>query len=132
MLSSISPLGERSRGSSFTRTALGYVVGSVLAAAERLEGAPGRMQRVGSARGGEAYVDYAHTPDGLRTVLQALRPHVRGKLVAVIGAGGDRDRTKRPGQYNSQVNYIVRNNNIIYFSRVKNIACRTKLFNKPH
>ncbi|THD61658.1 UDP-N-acetylmuramoyl-L-alanyl-D-glutamate--2,6-diaminopimelate ligase [Phenylobacterium sp.] len=64
---------------------------------ERLEGAPGRLQRVGAGpRGGEAYVDYAHTPDGLATVLAALRPHVRGKLIVVFGAGGDRDRTKRP------------------------------------
>ncbi len=64
---------------------------------ETIEGAPGRLQRVGQGpRGGEAYVDYAHTPDGLETVLRALRPHVRGKLVVVFGAGGDRDRTKRP------------------------------------
>ncbi|WP_394760520.1 UDP-N-acetylmuramoyl-L-alanyl-D-glutamate--2,6-diaminopimelate ligase [Phenylobacterium sp.] len=64
---------------------------------ETLEGAPGRLQRVGvGPRGGEAYVDYAHTPDGLETVLKALRPHVRGKLIVVFGAGGDRDRTKRP------------------------------------
>jgi UDP-N-acetylmuramoyl-L-alanyl-D-glutamate--2,6-diaminopimelate ligase len=64
---------------------------------ETLEGAPGRLQRVGQGpRGGEAYVDYAHTPDGLETVLKALRPHVRGKLIVVFGAGGDRDRGKRP------------------------------------
>jgi UDP-N-acetylmuramoyl-L-alanyl-D-glutamate--2,6-diaminopimelate ligase len=69
----------------------------VLAALEHLEGAPGRLQRVGSGpRGGEAYVDYAHTPDGLATVLEALRPHARGRLIVVFGAGGDRDRSKRP------------------------------------
>ncbi|HEX6859869.1 MAG TPA: UDP-N-acetylmuramoyl-L-alanyl-D-glutamate--2,6-diaminopimelate ligase [Caulobacteraceae bacterium] len=70
---------------------------AVFEALEHLEGAPGRLQRVGTgARGGEAYVDYAHTPDGLETVLEALRPHTRGKLVVVFGAGGDRDRGKRP------------------------------------
>ena len=64
---------------------------------EKIEGAPGRLQRVGAGpRGGEAYVDYAHTPDGLATVLGALRPHVRGRLIVVFGAGGDRDRSKRP------------------------------------
>jgi UDP-N-acetylmuramoyl-L-alanyl-D-glutamate--2,6-diaminopimelate ligase len=69
----------------------------VLGALERLEGAPGRLQRVGAGpRGGEAYVDYAHTPDGLATVLAALRPHARGRLILVFGAGGDRDRGKRP------------------------------------
>ena len=64
---------------------------------ETLDGAPGRLQRIGKGpRGGEAYVDYAHTPDGLASVLQALRPHVRGRLIVVFGAGGDRDKTKRP------------------------------------
>ncbi len=70
---------------------------AVLKALETLEGAAGRLQRVGRGpKGGEAYVDYAHTPDGLQTVLEALRPHTRGKLIAVFGAGGDRDRGKRP------------------------------------
>ena len=77
--------------------AAGEAVPDVLAALEHLQGAPGRLQRVGAGlRGGEAYVDYAHTPDGLKTVLEALRPHARGKLIVVFGAGGDRDRAKRP------------------------------------
>jgi UDP-N-acetylmuramoyl-L-alanyl-D-glutamate--2,6-diaminopimelate ligase len=77
--------------------AAGEDVESVLEALEHLEGARGRMQHVGAGpRGGEAYVDYAHTPDGLTTVLSALRPHVQGRLIVVFGAGGDRDRGKRP------------------------------------
>lgn len=77
--------------------AAGEDIADVLDALEHLDGAPGRLQRVGtSAKGGEAYVDYAHTPDGLETVLEALRPHTQGKLIVVFGAGGDRDRGKRP------------------------------------
>jgi UDP-N-acetylmuramoyl-L-alanyl-D-glutamate--2,6-diaminopimelate ligase len=77
--------------------AVGEAPEAVFGALEGLIGAPGRLQKVGtSASGAEAYVDYAHTPDGLETVLQALRPHASGRLVVVFGAGGDRDRTKRP------------------------------------
>jgi UDP-N-acetylmuramoyl-L-alanyl-D-glutamate--2,6-diaminopimelate ligase len=77
--------------------AVGEAPEAVFAALERLQGAPGRLQRVGAGpRGGEAYVDYAHTPDGLETVLEALRPHTRGRLIAVFGCGGDRDAGKRP------------------------------------
>lgn len=77
--------------------AAGGAPAAVFAALEHLKGAPGRLQRVGArAGGGEAYVDYAHTPDGLETVLKALRPHTDGRLLVVFGAGGDRDRTKRP------------------------------------
>jgi UDP-N-acetylmuramoyl-L-alanyl-D-glutamate--2,6-diaminopimelate ligase len=57
----------------------------------------GRMQLAATRSNGAAvYVDYAHTPDAIATALQALRPHVMGRIVAIIGAGGDRDRTKRP------------------------------------
>ncbi len=77
--------------------AAGEHVAATLAALEHLKGAAGRLQLVGSkASGGEVYVDYAHTPDGLQTVLEALRPHTSGRLIVVFGAGGDRDRTKRP------------------------------------
>lgn len=57
----------------------------------------GRMQHAATRRnGGSVFVDYAHTPDAVATALQAMRPHVMGKLIAIVGAGGDRDATKRP------------------------------------
>ncbi len=57
----------------------------------------GRMQLAATrANGAAVFVDYAHTPDAVATAIQALRPHVMGRLVAIVGAGGDRDRTKRP------------------------------------
>ncbi len=62
-----------------------------------LTGAPGRLQLVARHRSGAAvYVDYAHKPEALETVLRTLRPFARGKLVVVFGCGGDRDRAKRP------------------------------------
>ena len=67
----------------------------VLAALEGITGAHGRLQRIAGSERGEVYVDYAHTPDGLETVLKALRPHATGRLIVVFGAGGDRDRAKR-------------------------------------
>lgn len=68
----------------------------VLAGLEHITGAQGRLQRIPGPGRGEVYVDYAHTPDGLETVLKALRPHATGRLIVVFGAGGDRDRAKRP------------------------------------
>ncbi len=66
-------------------------------ALEHLRAVPGRMEPVSVlGNGARVYVDYAHTPDALKTVLQALRPHVQGRLVVVFGCGGDRDRGKRP------------------------------------
>lgn len=57
----------------------------------------GRMQLAATRDNGAAvFVDYAHTPDAVATAIKALRPHVMGRLVAIIGAGGDRDTGKRP------------------------------------
>ena len=56
-----------------------------------LEGAKGRLERVGERNGAPIFVDYAHKPDALAKALQALRPYARRKLVVVFGAGGDRD-----------------------------------------
>ncbi|KPQ06744.1 MAG: UDP-N-acetylmuramoyl-L-alanyl-D-glutamate--2,6-diaminopimelate ligase MurE [Rhodobacteraceae bacterium HLUCCA12] len=68
-----------------------------IAALPNLQGVRGRMQLAATRRNGApVFVDYAHTPAAVETALKALRPHVMGRLVAVLGAGGDRDRAKRP------------------------------------
>ncbi|MFZ5425716.1 MAG: UDP-N-acetylmuramoyl-L-alanyl-D-glutamate--2,6-diaminopimelate ligase, partial [Thermodesulfobacteriota bacterium] len=59
-------------------------------------GAPGRLERVPNGKGLNVFVDYAHTPDALENVLKALRELDFGKVVAVFGCGGNRDRAKRP------------------------------------
>ncbi len=69
---------------------------AVLAALEHLEGAPGRLERVGARDGAPIYVDYAHKPDALEKVLRALRPVAANRLIVVFGCGGDRDAGKRP------------------------------------
>jgi UDP-N-acetylmuramoyl-L-alanyl-D-glutamate--2,6-diaminopimelate ligase len=57
----------------------------------------GRLERAVISRGGApVYVDYAHTPDAVEAAIAALRPHVEGRLITVLGAGGDRDEGKRP------------------------------------
>jgi UDP-N-acetylmuramoyl-L-alanyl-D-glutamate--2,6-diaminopimelate ligase len=76
---------------------LGDSTENVFAALAHLKGAAGRLEKVAYAKSGAAiYVDYAHTPDALETVLKAIRPHVANKLHIVFGCGGDRDKGKRP------------------------------------
>jgi UDP-N-acetylmuramoyl-L-alanyl-D-glutamate--2,6-diaminopimelate ligase len=73
----------------------GSPAGPVFAALESLEGAPGRLERIGETNGAPVFVDYAHKPDALEKALAALRPFVTGRLVVVFGCGGDRDPGKR-------------------------------------
>lgn len=67
----------------------------VFAALEKLEGAKGRLELAGTHNGAPVFIDYAHKPDALAKTLEALRPYVKGELIAVFGAGGDRDPGKR-------------------------------------
>ena len=72
------------------------VVDRLFAAFPGLKGVPGRLERVGEVNGALCIVDYAHKPDALAHVLDALRSFTGGRLVCVFGCGGDRDRGKRP------------------------------------
>ena len=77
--------------------ATGSTPDQVLGALPRLTTVRGRMQLAAQRDNGAAvFVDYAHKPGAVIAALQSLRPHVMGRIVAVIGAGGDRDRGKRP------------------------------------
>ncbi|MFH0840201.1 MAG: UDP-N-acetylmuramoyl-L-alanyl-D-glutamate--2,6-diaminopimelate ligase, partial [Candidatus Omnitrophota bacterium] len=65
-------------------------------AVRRFQAPPGRLESIDMGQPFRIFVDYAHTHDALEKVLSELRPLCKGKLVAVFGCGGDRDRTKRP------------------------------------
>ncbi|HKS12908.1 MAG TPA: UDP-N-acetylmuramoyl-L-alanyl-D-glutamate--2,6-diaminopimelate ligase [Pseudomonas sp.] len=79
-----------------TLLALDYTLDEILKVIPQLQGPVGRMQRLGGGDKPLVVVDYAHTPDALEKVLEALRPHARGQLLCLFGCGGDRDRGKRP------------------------------------
>ena len=79
--------------------ALGVPLADAVAACRELPAVPGRMERIGAPGAPLAVVDYAHTPDAIEKVLQALRPLAAqrgGRLWCVFGCGGNRDRAKRP------------------------------------
>lgn len=75
---------------------LGLNENDVFKCLPKLMGVKGRMELASAIKERAAYIDYAHTPDALEKVLTALRPHVEGRLICVFGAGGDRDKGKRP------------------------------------
>jgi UDP-N-acetylmuramoyl-L-alanyl-D-glutamate--2,6-diaminopimelate ligase len=93
--------GEFQIANALVAAGLAIVTGSPAAAAlsalEKLKGASGRLELVGTkANGAPIYVDYAHKPEALENVLTAVRPFTTGRVVVVFGCGGDRDPGKRP------------------------------------
>ena len=77
--------------------ATGVSAAAVFRALERLQGAPGRLELVGTTKDKAAiYVDYAHKPEALEQVLLAVKAFTTGRVVVVFGCGGDRDKGKRP------------------------------------
>ena len=77
-------------------TSCGFDSAELAAGIAQSSAVPGRMERVERGQEYVAVVDYAHKPDAVTAVLTALRPVTAGRLIVVIGAGGDRDHGKRP------------------------------------
>ena len=84
----------------------------------------GRMELAATRKNGATvFVDYAHTPDAIETAIRAFRPHVMGRLIAVIGAGGNRDPIKRPlmGAAAAYADFIIVTDDNPRFENPKNI-----------
>jgi UDP-N-acetylmuramoyl-L-alanyl-D-glutamate--2,6-diaminopimelate ligase len=75
---------------------LGVSLDVIVAGLEQFRGVPGRLERIDCGQPFDVFVDYAHTDDALRRCLSSLRSLTAGRVVCVFGAGGDRDRSKRP------------------------------------
>ncbi|MDN4523518.1 UDP-N-acetylmuramoyl-L-alanyl-D-glutamate--2,6-diaminopimelate ligase [Fictibacillus fluitans] len=74
----------------------GIPIDSIISTMENVKGVPGRFETVDEGQGFTVIVDYAHTPDSLENALVTVKEFAVGKVISVVGCGGDRDRTKRP------------------------------------
>ncbi len=75
---------------------LGIGLDAVVTGLTRVPPIPGRMEPIDAGQPAAILVDYAHTPEGIGHVIASVRPLTGGRIIAVVGAGGDRDRDKRP------------------------------------
>jgi UDP-N-acetylmuramoyl-L-alanyl-D-glutamate--2,6-diaminopimelate ligase len=93
-------VGEFNIANTLTAVGLGLALGLDLAgmvkAIKDFPGVPGRMETIDCGQAFAVLVDYAHTPDSVENVLRTARTITQGRLIAVLGCGGDRDRSKRP------------------------------------
>jgi UDP-N-acetylmuramoyl-L-alanyl-D-glutamate--2,6-diaminopimelate ligase len=87
---------ENAIGAALAARALGVDDAAIRRGLESVDGVPGRFETLDEGQQFTVIVDYAHTPDSLENVLRTARTLAGGRVIAVFGAGGDRDRTKRP------------------------------------
>ena len=104
----------------------GYQLLDILPFFKMLPSVPGRMQRIDTNKGWMVIIDYAHTPDALKVVLQTIKRQFNGKIWCVFGCGGSRDKEKRPimGRYASEfADYVILTSDNPRNEDPKNIVC---------
>lgn len=83
---------------------LGFEIEDILSLVEKIDAPNGRMEKI-DYKENSIFIDYAHTPDAVINVLKNAQEYKQGKIITVIGCGGDRDRTKRPLMGKAAENY---------------------------
>ena len=88
---------------------MGFSLDRTISLLQHFPGVPGRMERIEAGQPFHVFVDYAHTPDAFQNVFSSVRQLTKGKIIAVFGCGGDRDRMKRPlmGRIASESSEII-------------------------
>ncbi|GLC87692.1 UDP-N-acetylmuramoyl-L-alanyl-D-glutamate--2,6-diaminopimelate ligase [Lysinibacillus piscis] len=87
----------------------GYAIEAIIEQVEQLPPVKGRMEKVCSDLPVQLFIDYAHTPDAIEKAIAAAEPYKKGKLIFLIGTGGNRDKSKRPAMAEkaSAADYVI-------------------------